>query len=113
MTPVSTVKRLEWTLGDRLRKARQAAGVTPSEMAAYLGVERSMISRYQNDRSTPRVGYLRLWSMRTGVDLDWLRYGDTVPLPHVVAGTNRGPDLHIPDNNGYGDNHSYRELVAA
>jgi transcriptional regulator with XRE-family HTH domain len=107
------MERLQWTLGDRLRKARQSAGVTPAQMAAYLGVERSMISRYENDRSTPRVGYLRLWALRTGVDLDWLRYGDTVPLPHVVADSNRGSDLRLTDNKDYGDNHSYPELAAA
>jgi hypothetical protein len=27
--------------------------------------------------------------------------------------SNRGSDLRLPDNNDYGDNHSYRQLAAA
>lgn len=74
---MSTSDLLQWTLGDRLRKARHVAGITSAAMAEHLGVERSTISRFEADRVTPRLAYLRLWAMCCDVDLDWLRYGDS------------------------------------
>lgn len=38
-----------WTLGDRLRKARTAAGITTDEMARDIGRTVRTISNYEND----------------------------------------------------------------
>lgn len=75
-----------WTLGDRLAKARRVAGVSRDEMAEYLGFSPQAVSNYEADRRVPKLGVIRLWAMRTGVELEWLRYGDTMPRPEVVAG---------------------------
>jgi transcriptional regulator with XRE-family HTH domain len=66
----------EWTLGWRLKRALGYAEISVEEMADYLGLSRTMLSRFLNDRgSPPRIGYVRLWSERTGVSLQWLLDG--------------------------------------
>ena len=63
----------EWTLGWRLARALDYAGMSVEDMAAELGVSRSTISRFINDRGAPpRIGYVKLWSQRTGVSMEWV-----------------------------------------
>ena len=63
----------EWTLGWRLQRALAHAGVSVEEMADEIGVSRSTVSRWLNDRGTPpRIGYLKLWALRTGVSWEWV-----------------------------------------
>ena len=88
-----------WTLGDRLAKARRTAGVGREEMADYLGVSAQAISNYENDRRIPKLGVLRLWALQTGVSLDWLRYGDSLPRPEVVGRKKGSPS---PSTTWYG-----------
>lgn len=76
----------EWTIGDRMLKARTVAGLTQTELADYLGMSRVSLSRYETGHNRPPLTVLRLWALRCGVPLDWLRYGDTMPQPEVVAG---------------------------
>jgi transcriptional regulator with XRE-family HTH domain len=60
------------TQGWRLQMALAHANMSVEQMSQELGVSRSTISRWLNDRGTPSRGYLRLWSELTDVDLDWL-----------------------------------------
>lgn len=69
----------EWDLGDRLVKARKAAGIKQSEMAIFLGLSRAALSGFENGEVVPRLAYLRGWADRCGVALDWLRYGHIPP----------------------------------
>lgn len=64
-----------WTVGDRMRKALDVAGVSVADMADYLDVSRQTIGRWINNHGPVKVGTLRLWSLRTGVDLGWLETG--------------------------------------
>jgi transcriptional regulator with XRE-family HTH domain len=70
-----------WTLGWRLKRALDHAGVSAQEMADELGVSRGTVSRYMNDREPIRRGYLKLWALRTGVSHDWLVSGESTPQP--------------------------------
>lgn len=65
---------LEFTLGDRLRKAREHAGLTVKEMGAVLGVSAGTVSAYENDlnKRPPSRAVLVLWSQTTDVDLAWI-----------------------------------------
>jgi len=67
-------ERVPWdfTQGDRLKRALKFAGISRDEMADYLGVAPATVSTWMNDRITPNLQTLRLWSMRTGVPLEWL-----------------------------------------
>lgn len=66
----------EWTLGWRLRRSLAQAGLATEQMADEIGVSRTTVSGWLNDRGAqPRIGYLKLWAMRCGVPLDWLLAG--------------------------------------
>jgi transcriptional regulator with XRE-family HTH domain len=68
-------------LGERLRRARRAAGLSTSEMASELGIHRNMISRWENGRDQPKRMVLLAWAMRCGVPLEWLEHGEVDGLP--------------------------------
>lgn len=70
-------KALEFGLPDRLRKAMEYASISIGDMAEYCGLSRFTVSRYMNGHHEPGIGVLRLWSMRTGVPLEWLQTGET------------------------------------
>lgn len=65
----------EFTLGDRLRKAREAAGYGQREFEAVSGISRATISAYELGKSTPRRPYLSVWASVTDTDLNWLLEG--------------------------------------
>jgi transcriptional regulator with XRE-family HTH domain len=67
----------EWTLGWRMQRALGHAHLTTEEMADDLGVSRSTVSRWVNDKGPVRVIYLKQWALRTGVPLAWLLDGST------------------------------------
>jgi transcriptional regulator with XRE-family HTH domain len=67
-----------WTLGWRLQRALSWADMNTEEMAYELGVARSTISRWCNDKGHPTRGYLKLWAQRTRVPLNWLLQGDSM-----------------------------------
>lgn len=67
----------DWTLGWRLQRALDFAGVKAGDMAEELEVTRSTISRWMNDHGTPpRTIYVRQWAAVCGVPFEWLMYGE-------------------------------------
>ena len=66
----------EWTLADRLRKARTAAGMEQTDLAEELGASRSSIVNYETGRTSPRPYMLREWARITEVPASWLLDGD-------------------------------------
>lgn len=72
----------EWTLGWRLRRSLAQAGIATEQMAEEIGVSRTTVSSWLNDRGAqPRIGYLKLWAMHCGVPLNWLLTGAEVRRP--------------------------------
>jgi transcriptional regulator with XRE-family HTH domain len=71
----------EWDLADRMRKALRVAGIGPQEMADYLGVSRQSVGNWINGRVEPSLQTLRLWSIRTGVPLEWVLERELIPTP--------------------------------
>lgn len=62
----------QWDVADRMRKALRHADLGVAEMADYLGVSRTSVSNWINGRVEPSLQTLRLWSLRTGVSLEWV-----------------------------------------
>jgi transcriptional regulator with XRE-family HTH domain len=63
----------EWTLGWRMQRALKHAEISVEAIAEELGVSRSSVSRWLNDRGAPpRAAYLKMWALRTGVPYEWL-----------------------------------------
>jgi transcriptional regulator with XRE-family HTH domain len=72
MTMTTTGRIPDWTVADRLRKARESAGYEQAALARELGVAKNTISNYERGAVTPRRSVVMAWAMATGVDLDWL-----------------------------------------
>ena len=62
----------EWTLGDRLRKARKHARLEQTELAQIIGIARSSIVSYESDRTVPSRPVVLSWSLATGVPAEWV-----------------------------------------
>lgn len=78
----------EWTLGWRLQRSLAHADMSIDDMAAELGVSRQSVSRWVNDHVDPRLGYLKLWALRTGVPLGWLVDGGAI-IPRIQSPLDR------------------------
>ncbi|MDN5895695.1 MAG: helix-turn-helix domain-containing protein [Nocardioides sp.] len=65
-----------FTMGDRLRKAREKTGMTTRDFALELGVSQSTITNAENERSKTRRITLLMWSQVTGVPVEWLETGE-------------------------------------
>lgn len=60
----------------RIRIARRHAGLSQSELAKAVGVQRSAVSHWEAARSKhPRVAHLREVALITGVQFEWLATG--------------------------------------
>jgi transcriptional regulator with XRE-family HTH domain len=77
-----------WTLGDRLRKAREHAGLMQAELAAKIGISRASIINYETGRHIPSRPVLLSWALSCGVDLGWL--AGEPPTGPAVPRTGRG-----------------------
>lgn len=72
----------QWTLGDRLKKARQQTGLTTREFAVQIGVSQKTVTDAENDKHDVRRITILMWSAKTGVPLEWLESGETsTPQP--------------------------------
>ena len=62
-----------WTFGDRVRKARDKAGMNQRDFAAAIGVAEGSIATWETDRSKPRdiVSVARRIEMLTRIPAAW------------------------------------------
>lgn len=75
-----------WTIGDRLAKARRAAGLNQSEMAERIRIGRRSITRYEQSDSPPWP-ILAAYSEVTGVPIYWIEKGTGDPSEQGVTGS--------------------------
>jgi transcriptional regulator with XRE-family HTH domain len=73
-------------MGDRLRRARQARGLSLRGLAEVLGVSPSLISQVETGRAKPSVNTLYALASELGISLDSLLFMDTEPPPATVGG---------------------------
>ena len=57
----------QWTVGDRLRKARVVRGVPPQEMAKILGRSVRSVYGYESDSIPVRVDVINQYALRLAV----------------------------------------------
>lgn len=68
-------------MGDRLRKAREDAGLSQAELAEQIGISRNTVGNAELGERTPLNVTLRAWAAVTAVPLEWLETGRTTPVP--------------------------------
>lgn len=64
----------QWTVGDRLRKAREVAGIGVEEMAIKVGRTRNSVTKYERSR-TVDVNMVRSYAALTDTPMEWLLTG--------------------------------------
>ena len=62
----------EWTLADRLRKARDIAGYSQAELSRHTGISQRSIIRYERGQAEPRRPELLAWATACHVEYEWL-----------------------------------------
>jgi transcriptional regulator with XRE-family HTH domain len=88
-------------MGDRLREARQARGLSLRRLAEMVGVSPSLISQVETGRAKPSVNTLYALATELGVSLDVLLFMDTQPpAPNGAGGAFAGvietTSPHVP-----------------
>ncbi len=63
------------TFGGRLSRAREAAGLTPKDLASRLSVNIATVQGWENDRAGPSARRLNTLAGLVGVSLSWLLHG--------------------------------------
>jgi len=72
-------------MGDRLRRARTARGISLRSMARRVGVSPSLISQVETGRAKPSVNTLYALANELGISLDELLFMDAPPVPPVPS----------------------------
>jgi len=62
----------EWTVGDRIAKARRHAGLRAEDIAEILSVSRTTISNWENGVAPCRPVFVREIARQCGVSYEWL-----------------------------------------
>lgn len=73
------------TIGDRIRRTRIHLGLEQSAMAEQLHTSRSMIGRWENNETEPKISTIMKISETLGVDLVWLLKGGCANCCDVVT----------------------------
>lgn len=61
-----------FSLGERIRKAREDQGLSQQQFADLLDVDRKTVSNWEGARNQPRYGDLMLIASVADVSLEWL-----------------------------------------
>src|ERR1700730_15593884 len=74
-------------LGERIAKAREAAGINPSELSREIGVSRAAVAQWEVGKTEPNARNLRKIASVVGVTLEWLGQGQGAAAAAVGSGS--------------------------
>ena len=74
----------QWTMSDRMWKARKDAGLTAAEIAEVIGISRKSVTNYETGTTKPLKPILRAWAEVTGTYVEWLEDG-VAPFPSRIS----------------------------
>lgn len=85
------------TLPNRLRVAREHAGLSKSELSERAGLNRNTVARAEAGSHDPSRATVTVWAFACGVDVDWLRTGhEKTPPP---SGDGAGAESRLRESN--------------
>lgn len=70
-------------LGDRIRKAREDAGIIQEQLAERIGIAVPTLSKYENGHRTPEADILEKMVQVLKCDPAWLLMGDQFSTEHI------------------------------
>ncbi len=65
------------TIGEKIKEARKAAGLSQEEFAQKAGVSRSAVAKWESDRGLPDIENLKVISSLLDISIDYLLADDT------------------------------------
>jgi len=68
----------EWTIADRLRKARESTGMDKTEFAKITDISRTVVANLEKGVGPYKQYYLLTWAKFTDVSFEWLMTGKDV-----------------------------------
>jgi len=74
------------TPGERLREAREAAGLGQAELAKIAGVHVKTVSKWENDKQPPHANQLGKIAPTLGVSVAYLREGTGLAILGPLTG---------------------------
>lgn len=83
-----------WTVGDRMRKAREHADLSQVQLSDRTGVGRTTIVSYETGKTQPSRPNLQSWALATGIPYEWICHGDTSPCDYRPRGINAGQGIN-------------------
>lgn len=75
MTNIEWAGDPEFTIADRLRKARERTGLDQGDFAARADMSRTTVVNYEQGHRPPRMIYIRAWAAAAGVSVQWIQTG--------------------------------------
>ena len=69
----------------RIRVARRSSGLSQTQLAAELGLQRSAVSHWEAQRGKPSMTHLRQLALLTGVHFEWLATGRGAMSPSAES----------------------------
>ena len=81
------------TFGDRVAAAREAAGMSQTDLARRLGVKLATIRGWEDDLSEPRANKLSMMAGLLGVSIVWLLTGRGDGVAPPVDAAPVSPDM--------------------
>lgn len=66
----------EWTVGDRLRAARESITGDRKKFAEMIAISPDTIRAYERGESRPKAYIVAAWCLATGFDKDWILTGE-------------------------------------
>ena len=77
----------EWRMSDRLKRAREHAGMSQVELAATVGVSRATLGNAEQGVRELRRPVVIAIAFATGVSFEWLETGKTPAGPEPSGGS--------------------------
>lgn len=87
-----------WTLGWRMQRAMAHAGMNAGDVADAMGVNRTTISRWINDTTTPKRAFIWQFALLTRTNREWLETGNA-PQPDGPEGVDGDDGCTRRDSN--------------
>lgn len=80
---ISDVHNPPMGLGERIRIARTATGMSQPALARAINMGQTTIAGYEGDKSEPTLDIISKIAHATGVTPQWLAFGAGQPRPHA------------------------------
>lgn len=100
MSATEPTQVLDFSLGDRIRKARITAGLQQQELGDLIGVSRAQVSIFERDHQEPRVGQLCRIADACNVSVFTLIGDRNSSCFSLIAGDST-PPLFAPDGTAW------------